>query len=224
MQETRTEPLGALVQRFTDYLPTLTAGLLVLALGLVLGWVAKRAVIRVLIWLRLDRLAGRVGWRSALGRGDARAAVYDLLGNLALTVVGLVFLDNALTIWGLAVLSRLLDSLVFSLPRIALAGLIVAAGITVSTAAAERARDALEDEGLAHAGLLGKALKAMLLAVVAALGLWELNFARQIVLSAFIIAFGAMGIAFALSVGLGSSRAIQRAWDELFQDRKDRSE
>ncbi len=224
MQETRTEPLGALIQRFTDYLPTLTAGLLVLALGLVLGWLAKRAVIRVMIWLRLDRLAGRVGWRSALGKGDARAAVYDLLGNLALTVVGLVFLDNALTIWGLAVLSRLLDSLVFSLPRIALAGLIVAVGITVSTAAAERARDALEDEGLAHAGLLAKALKAMLLAVVAALGLWELNFARQIVLSGFIIAFGAMGIAFALSVGLGSSRAIQRAWDELFQDRKDRSE
>jgi Mechanosensitive ion channel, conserved TM helix len=224
MQQTRTEPLGALVQRFTDYLPTLTAGLLVLALGLVLGWLAKRAMIRVLIWLRLDRLAGRVGWRSALGKGDARAAAYDLLGNLALTLVGLVFLDNALTIWGLAVLSRLLDSLVFSLPRIALAALIVVVGITVSSAAAERARDALEDEGLAHAGLLGKGLKAMLLAVVAALGLWELNFARQIVLSAFIIAFGAMGIAFALSVGLGSSRAIQRAWDELFQSRKDRSE
>jgi Mechanosensitive ion channel, conserved TM helix len=224
MQETRTEPLGALVQRFTDYLPTLAAGLLVLALGLVLGWLAKRAVIRVLIWLRLDRLAGRVGWRSALGKGDARAAVYDLMGNLALSLVALIFLDNALTIWGLAVLSRLLDSLVFSLPRIALAALIVAVGITVSTAAAERARDALEDEGLAHAGLLGKGLKAMLLAIVAALGLWELNFARQIVLSGFIIAFGAMGIAFALSVGLGSSRAIQRAWDELFQNRKDRSE
>ena len=224
MQQTRTEPLGALVQRFTDYLPTLAAGLLVLALGLVLGWLAKRAVIRVLIWLRLDRLAGRVGWRSALGKGDARAAVYDLFGNLALSLVGLVFLDNALTIWGLAVLSRLLDSVVFSLPRIALAALIVAVGITVSTAAAERARDALEDEGLAHAGLLAKALKGMLLAVVAALGLWELNFARQIVLSGFIIAFGAMGIAFALSVGLGSSRAIQRAWDELFQNRNDRGE
>jgi Mechanosensitive ion channel, conserved TM helix len=224
MQHTRTEPLGALVQRFTDYFPTLAAGLLVLALGLVLGWLAKRAVIRILIWLRLDRLAGRVGWRSAFGKGDARAALYDLLGNAALLLVVLVFLDNALTIWGLAVLSRLLDTIVFSLPRIALAGLIVTVGVAVSNVAAERAQDALEDEGLAHAGVLAKALKAMLLAVVAALGLWELNFARQIVLSGFIIAFGAMGIAFALSVGLGSSRAIQRAWDELFQNRKDHSD
>jgi hypothetical protein len=224
MQVTRTEPLGALVQRFTDYLPTLTAGLLVLLLGLVLAWLAKRAIVRVLIWLRLDRLAGRVGWRSAFGKGDARAALYDLLGNLVFVVVTLIFLDNALTIWGLQVLSRLLDSVVFSIPRIALAGLIVTVGITVSTAAAERAQDALEDEGLAHAGLMAKGLKAMLLAVVAALGLWELNFARQIVLSGFIIAFGAMGIAFALSVGIGSSRAIQRAWDELFQNRKDRAD
>jgi len=222
MQEKSAEPLGALVQRFTDYLPTLAAGALVLLAGVVLGWLAKRAVVRMLIWLRLDRLAGRVGWRSAFGKGDVRAALYDLLGTIALVLVVLVFLDNALTIWGLAVLSRLLDSLVFSVPRLTLAVLIVAVGVAIGNAVAERAERALEEEDIVHARLLAKALKAVLLAVVAALALWELDFARQIVLSGFVIAFGSMGVAFALCVGLGSARAIQRGWDEFFEKRKDK--
>lgn len=220
MQEKAAEPLGALLQRFTDYLPTLAAGALVLVVGALLGWLAKRAVVRILIWLRLDRLAGRVGWRSAFGKGDVRAALYDLLGTIAFVLVVLIFLDNALTIWGLAVLSRLLDSLVFSVPRLALAALIVAVGLAIGNAVAERAENALEEEDIAHARLLAKALKAGLLAVVAALALWELDFARQIVLSGFVIAFGSMGVAFALCVGLGSARAIQRGWDEFFEKRK----
>jgi hypothetical protein len=79
---------------------------------------------------------------------------------------------------------------------------------------------ALEEEEVGYARLLAKGLKAMLLAVVAALALWELDFARQIVLSGFVIAFGAMGVAFALAVGLGSARAIQRGWDELLEKRR----
>jgi Mechanosensitive ion channel, conserved TM helix len=224
MQQPMTEPLTGLIQRFTDYVPTLAAGALVLALGFVLGWVAKNAVVRILIWLRLDRLAGRVGWRSAFGKGDVRAALYDALGTVAFVLVVLVFLDNALIIWGLAVLSRLMDSVVFSLPRLGLAALIVAVGIAVANAAAERVEDALEEEELAQARLVAKGLKAVLLAVVAALALWELDFARQIVLSGFVIAFGAMGIAFALSVGLGSASAVKRGWEELLEKKKRKPE
>jgi hypothetical protein len=221
MKQPVTEPLASLIQRFTDYVPTLAAGALVLVLGVVLGWVAKRAVVRILIWLRLDRLAGRVGWRTAFGKGDVRAAIYELLGTVAFVLVVLVFLDNALIIWGLAVLSRLMDNVVFALPRLGLAALVIAIGIAVANAAAERTEEALEEEEVLHARLLARGLKAMLLAVAGALALWELDFARQIVLAGFVIGFGAMGIAFALSVGLGSARAIQKGWEALFEKRKE---
>jgi hypothetical protein len=220
MQQPMAEPLAGLLGRFTDYLPTLTAGTLVLLLGVALGWLAKRAVVRVLAWLRLDRLAGRVGWRSAFGKGDVRAALYDLLGTVVFAVVVLVFLDNALIIWGLDVLSRFIDRVVVALPRLALAAVIVIAGGAIAGAAAGRAEAALEEEEVGYARLLAKALKGVLLAVVAAIALWELDLARQIVLSGFVIAFGAMGVAFALSVGLGSTQAIRRGWEELFEKRK----
>lgn len=216
MQAQTSEPMRGMLQRFADYLPTLAAGLLVLALGIAAGWVAKRAIVRLFIWLRLDRLAGRAGWRAAFGKGDVRAALYDAIGTGGLVVVVLIFLDNALKIWGLAVLAELVDRLVFYIPNLALVLLIVIVGVVIANVLGARVEEGLVEEGVAQARLVAKALKGALLAVVAALGLWQLQFAREIILAGFLIAFGSIGVAFALAAGLGSTKAIQRAWDALF--------
>ncbi len=201
------------------YLPTLAAGLVVLALGIVVGWVAKRAVMRALLWLRLDRLGGGHSWRAAFAKGDVRSALYSLAGNVVMIMIVLVFLDNALQIWGLVVLSRLVDQVLFYLPTVGMVALIGGIGVLLANTLAERVEDTLEEEGIGRARLVSRIFKSALLAVVGALALWELNFGRQIVLAAFLIGFGAIGVSFALAVGLGSSRAIQRAWD-LMIDRK----
>jgi len=213
-------PVSDFLQGVSDYLPTLAAGLLVFALGLGVGWLVKRAVVRVLLWLRLDRLGAKLGWRAAFGKGDVRAALYDVVGNVAMVLIVLVFLDNALEIWGLTVLSRALAGLVFLLPNLAVVAIIVGVGVFLSSLLADRAERTLEDEEFAHARLVGKILKGLLLSIVAALALWQLGFARQIVLAGFLIAFGAIGVAFAVAVGLGSSKAIHQGWQELFEKRK----
>jgi hypothetical protein len=214
-------PLVGFAQRFSDYLPTLAAGLFVLALGIGVGWLVKRGIVWTLVWLRLDRLGGRAGWRAAFGKGDVRASLYNLGGAIGMVLVVLTFLDNALQIWGLTVLSQMIDWLVFYLPNLGLVGLIVGGGILLSSLAAARTEAALDEEGFEHARLVGKVLKAVLLSVVTALALWQLGFARQIVLSAFLIAFGSVGVSFALAVGLGSARAIQKAWEGLFERKEE---
>ena len=204
------------VQRLTDYAPTLTAGLLVLALGVVVGWLAKRATVRVLIWLRLDRLGGNASWRAAFGKGDVRAALYELAGNAVFLLLVLVFLDNSLQIWGLEVLSRMIEGLIVYLPNLALVALIFGGGVFLANTLAENVEGALEEEGAPRARLVAKVFKAAALGVTGALALWQLNFAREIVLATFLIGFGALGVAFAIAVGLGSARAIQKGWDALF--------
>ncbi|MGH7546884.1 MAG: mechanosensitive ion channel family protein [Gemmatimonadales bacterium] len=220
MQGQTTQPLRELIERFSAFLPTLTAGLLVLAVGVALGWVLKRAIVRLLIWLRLDRLAGRVGWRAAFGKGDVRGALYEMLGNAGMLVVVLLFLDDTLKRWGLTALARVIESIVFYLPNLGLVALIVAAGVFIANGLSARVAEGLEEEGFAHARLFAKSLKGALLALVAALGLWQLEFARQVVLAAFLIAFGSVGVAFALAVGIGSARAIERGWEIVFQKKE----
>ncbi len=222
MQDQQTGPLAEFGQRFFDYLPTLAAGLVIAALGVVVGWIAKRAVVRVLIWLRLDRIGGRYGWQAAFGKGDVRAALYNLVGSIVWVLIALVFLDNALQIWRLTVLSRLVDGLIFYVPNLLLVGLIVGVGVLLANAVANRIEDALEEEQAPRPQLLAKIFKGALLTLVGALALWQLNLAREMVLAAFLIGFGAAGVAFALAVGIGSARAIQRGWENRLEKKKDR--
>jgi Mechanosensitive ion channel, conserved TM helix len=220
MQQTPTGPLAEFASRFSTYLPTLFAGLVVLALGIGVAWVAKRVVVRVFTWLRLDRLGGRVGWRAAFGKGDVRAALYDLVGNLVMATLVLLFLDNALQIWGLLVLSKLIDQVVFYLPNVGLVALIGVLGFLVSNLVGERVRQALEEEGLKQARLVARLVKGVLQGVVGALALWQLGFAREIVLAGFLITFGAIGVAFAVAVGIGSAQAIRHGWQAMFEAKK----
>lgn len=219
--QANTGPLAHFSDQVFAYMPTLAAGLAVVAVGLVAGWLLKNVVVRAMVWLRLDRMGGRTGWRAAFGKGDVRAAMYDLVGNVAMIGLILVFLDNALQIWGLTVLSGLLDRSVLFLPNLALVALIVAVGLLVSNVVGGRVANALEDEGIARAGLLGKIVKGVLQAVVGALAVWQLGFAREIVLGAFYISFGAIGIAFALAVGIGAARAIQHGLERVVDRREE---
>jgi hypothetical protein len=214
-------PLAALWGQVQDFLPSLAAGLLVLAVGILIGWIAKRGAIRLLVWLRLDRLAGRAGWRAAFGKGDVRSTLYNIVGNLIFLVIVLVFLDDTLERWGLMALSRIVGSIVFYIPNLALAGLILAAGVASSHVLEGRVVEALEEEGVARARLIGLAARAAVIALVVALILWQLNLARPIVLAAFLIGFGSIGVAFALGVGLGSYRALERGLGNFFRKKDD---
>lgn len=220
MQSPDAPLIAGFEQRVLDYLPTLTAGLIVLALGVLVGWLAKRAIVRALVWLRLDRLGGQRAWRAAFNKGDVRSALYSVVGNVAMALIVLVFLDNALQIWGLTVLSRMIDSLLVYLPNVGLVILIVSVGVVLANTLAGRVEAALEEEEIGRAGLLAKLFKTALLAVVGALALWELDFAREIVLAAFLITFGALGVAFAVAAGLGGARAIQRALERYFDQKE----
>jgi len=208
--------------RLAGYLPTLAAGLVVLLIGIGVAWLAKRAVIRAMVWLRLDRMGGSHSWRAAFAKGDVRSALYNLVGSVVMVLVLLLFLDNPLQIWGLVVLSRLVDQVLVYLPNLVMVLLIAGIGLLLANTLADRVEETLEEEGVGRARLVAKIFKSALLAVVGALALWQLDFARQIVLSAFLIGFGAIGVAFALAVGVGSSRAVQRALDSMLDKTRDR--
>ncbi len=219
MSQSPSEPLGRFTQQVADYMPTLTAGAVLLVLGLIVGWLVKRAVVRILVWLRLDRLGLKLGFEAALKKGDVRAPLYDLIGTGAWVLVTLVFLENALLIWGLDVLSRMIDGVIVFVPNLIVAGVIFGVGFLLAGTVATRVESTLDEEEVPRARLIAKCLQAALLTVVGALGIWQLNFAREIVLAAFLIGFGAAGVAFALAVGIGSAKAIQHAWEGVFHKR-----
>jgi hypothetical protein len=79
----------------------------------------------------------------------------------------------------------------------------------------------LEEEGVMRPKLIAMVVKASMVGIVVAIILWQLRLAREMVLAAFLIGFGAVGVAFALGIGLGSYRAIERGLGSFFKKDQD---
>jgi hypothetical protein len=223
MAEQSLVTVQTVVSNVVAYLPSLLAGLVVVLLGGLAAWLTAKIVVRLLVWLRLDRVAQRLGWGGGMEKGDVRHALFDLVGTLAGGLVFLVFLDNALVIWRLTVLSRLLERIVLLVPSLLLATVIMTVGWITATAVANGARRALYEEGIERASLISRLVRSAVLVLAAAMALDQLGLAPKIIASAFLIAFGALALTFVLAVGLGSRHAVEQMWEELFARRRDRA-
>jgi len=209
------------MSRVAAFLPSLVAGIVVLAIGLLAWWLVAKFVARLLIVLRLDRVLSRIGWGKALAKGDVRHALFELLGTILGAIVFLIFLDNAFVIWNLTVLSRLLESLVLLIPDLVVAAVIVIVGWVAGALAARSASRGLSRAGIPRAALAAQVIRTAVFVLSVAIALIQLDVAATIVSSAFLITFGALGLSFVLAVGLGSRRAVELMWEEVLARRRE---
>ena len=214
MEDKPLESVREVISNLVAFLPNLLAGLAVLGLGLVLAWIVSKVIVRILILLRLDRVIGRLGWGRALAQGDVRHSLFGFVGLVFGVLVFLIFLENAVVIWKMAVLSQLLDKLVLLIPQLITATLILLIGWGVATGASRAVQRALNQEEFAQARLVAQIVHTAVLVVAVAIALVELKIAVVIVTGAFLLAFGALALSFVLAFGLGSRRIVERMWEE----------
>ncbi len=214
MDERPFESVHELFSSVTNYLPTLLAGIVVLLLGLVVAWIASRILIRLLVFMRLDRITARIGWTQALEKGDVRHSLFNFFGTLLGVLIFLIFLENALVIWRLTVLSQLLEKLVLLIPQLVTAALILLIGWGVAAGVTRAVQRALYQEEFERPRLAARVVRWAILVTTVTIALVELNIAVPIVTGAFLITIGALALGGVLAFGLGSRRAVELMWEE----------
>ncbi len=200
-----------------DYLPSLFAGLVLLAVGLVVGWVAKRVVTQVCILLRLDRLLPRFSWGADFAKADVRHTLYRTAGNLAFLSVLLFFLNAALNAMGLKLLSGLIERGALFLPRLLIATLVAIFGWVVSDWGSSALQRALAKEEVPRASLIARFAKAMMLLFFLAMAFVELDVAREVVVIGFtvvITTLGALAVVLVAVGGKGLARSLLKPPDD----------
>lgn len=196
-----------------EYLPSLAAGLLLVALGVIAAWFAKRLTIQICIMLRLHRLLAAFRWARGLTRTDVRLSLFSVLGSVTGFVVFLVFLNAAFAAMRLTVVSDLVQGLVLVFPRLVLAGVIFGFGWLISLGTSQAVRRALLREHVPRASLAAGYARLMLLLLFAAMALFELNVSRQIVLIGFAVVYITLG-ALTIIVTAFGGRSILRSIPE----------
>ena len=181
------ELLSDLGQKIIAYMPNLLGGLLLLFLGWVIAWIAKRIIIQLLVILRFDRLFIRFRWKSSLTKADIRYTLYNLIGNIVFIIVFLIFLNSALDALKLAMLSKLIERGVLYIPRLIIALTVFGIGWLIGSRTANAVSHSLKKEDLPGASLFAKFVKFVIVLFFVAMALVELGIAREIVLIGFAI-------------------------------------
>jgi hypothetical protein len=208
------QSLQDLGSRVTDFLPALVTGLIVLGIGLLVAWLTARLVVRILILLRLDRVVGRLGGAKTFAMGDVRHAFFNFVGGLVGALVFLIFLDKAILIWELPLLSQILENFLTAIPDLVVALIIVLAGWAAGSGVYAALRRTLYREQVPRADLIARLVRGSILLFAMAVAMIRLRLAVTLVTWSFLIVLAGLAGIVMLAVGLGSRRAVETMWEE----------
>jgi len=203
LQQAVIAPLRSLLTDIYEFADNLLAMLLIIALGVVLGWVVKRAVSFILRLVKFDRLSFRTGLSEGLSRAGLRRSPTAVMGAFVFWLVVFVFLMLGLGALHVAALDNLVSEFFLFLPKLVAALVIFFGGYLLSLFVGRAVLIAAVNSGIAFARLLSKGAQFLVLLFFMAMALAQVGIGEGIVVVTFAILFGGVVLALALAFGLG---------------------
>ena len=198
---------------FLAFLPNLLGALIILIVGLVIAAGLGKIVEKLFDALKVDRLLEQLGLDKILDRADIRLHSGHFLGALVQWFFAIVTLLAVSDVLGLAAFSDFLQQVLLYAPNIAIAVLIMLAGVVVAAFASRLVRASVLAARLHSARFLGALTKWAVLIFAFLATLSQLGIAGALV-NTLIMGFVAMlALAGGLAFGLGG-RDAAAAWLE----------
>lgn len=202
--ETLVTMMTTLWGKVAGFLPNLLAAVVLVVAGYYLARLLGFVVSRGLARIGLDSLSQHVGIAPTLERAGIKLQASEILGRIVFWIVALLFLITATETLGLPRVSETLDEFLLYLPRVLGAALIVIVGLYIAHFVRDLVRSGAEGLGVDYARPLGATAYGVLFIVVVSLAIGQLDVDTLLLDSIVAILIAAIGIAAALSLGLGT--------------------
>ena len=217
-------PWKAFVTKILAFLPNLFAAIVVALLGFVAARFIKSIILRLLEMINFENAAERAGIKRMLDKGGIIESPSTLLSLFVYWIVILIFLLASLNILGLSVVTQLLNKLLLYIPNLIAGILILIFGLFFANIISRVVKTTCLNAGVKGGDILGEISKYGVIIFFVAISLEEIGLASNILLAGFIIIFGAICLALALSFGLGGKEVAGeyiRRWVEERAKKKD---
>ncbi len=192
-------------------LPAIFAGTLVLVLPFIVGRVLAGLIANFLDSVGFNALL------AELGRGDASRATgrspSEIVGFLVLVAVILIAAVETATQLGFALLAVLIAGFITFASKVILGLIIFGIGLNL----ADLAPRTLRARSTPQAGLLATAANLAIMILSGAMALRQMGIGSEIVNIAFGLLFGAVVVALAIALGLGSQEITARQLNEWIE-------
>lgn len=208
-----------LVHMLAEFLPRLLVMLVVILAGLLVAYLLK-VLLRALLHLtRLDRLSEEAG-ASRFLRMAALPSMTELLSRSLFWVTWCGFILVGISVLGVAGLQEQISRLFLLLPAIFVAILILFVGLITANFLSRAALLAAVNAGYPSAKLLSWSIRLIIWILVVSMALEVVGVARETVIAAFSIVFGAIMLALAIAFGFGGQYLAKEFLDRNLKDKK----
>jgi hypothetical protein len=206
---------------FVLFVPRLVAATIIFAGGLLISLIVRRAVQRLLVSVRFDRLSLRTGASEMLRTSDMPSAEV-LIAEIVFWIVWIGFIVSAVDTLEFAPFQGLVHEFFRFVPRFLVALLVLTLGFLVGNFIWRATLLASVNAGLPGARLLSGGLRILVIAVAVVMALEQLGLATAVVLTAFAITFGAVMLGLAIAFGLGGRDAAKEVIERQARAKKER--
>jgi len=212
-----TEPLKDFLQKLAHFLPNFFAALIVFAIGLLLAWVVKIVIMKLLKLLKFDALSVRMGVSETLKKMAVRESPEKLMGRFFYWLTATIFFIVSLYLLELPAIEHLLEKLLLYLPNVLIAAVILLAGVILANFMGRATLIASVNAGIGFAGFLARAIKTIIVLLGFVMAMEQLGIARDTVIAAFMIVFGGLIFALSLAFGLGGQEIARKYLERRFK-------
>ncbi len=195
------QPLARMMALIVEFVPRLAAAAFIVIVGVIVGRLLRQFATGLLNRIGLDAALARLGVKPLGGVGGA-GTLTSIIGTVLMVVVVFLFAAEALDVMQLELLTNLASLLLQWVPQALIGALILGVGFAAANWAERRIRTGAGGE--VQRGVLALGAKYAILAFVLAGALQQMGIAREVVVLAFGLAFGAVCLGLALAFGLGS--------------------
>lgn len=188
---------------FINFLPALIGALVVLIIGWIVAIALGRLASQLLKAIKVDHISEKIGIQKGLEKTGCKADISHWFGELVKWFLIIVFIMASADILGLVQVSDFLTQVLFYLPNIIVAVIILLAAALISSFLSNIIRGSVKAIGFASADFLAAVTRwsIMIFAMLAALD--QLGVASAII-NTLVTGFVAMlAIAGGLAFGLG---------------------
>ena len=204
------EPFREMFAGFTRFAPNLLAMLTILIVGIVTARLMRAVLRKVLLAIKFDAWSDRLGFTVMMRKGDVWTKPTEAVVRVVFWFLVIFTLMIGLGALKVHAVDNLVAQFFLYLPRVFSSIIILVLGYLAAGFLSRTILIALVNSGYHFAKLLAEAVRLLLIVLILAMALEQLQVAPNIVVAAFSIIFGGIVIALAIAFGVGGIEAARR--------------
>lgn len=225
MQEVSNAVISAITDSLrvtAQFLPHLIAAIVIFIVGVIVAAILKNALLRILEVLNFERWLNNTGIPEALKKADSNLSVSKLLAELLRWFTVLIFLLPAVDQLGLGAVNDVLRQLLFYIPNVVVAVIIVAVGAVAAKLARDFVTATATGVGTQLSSAIGQVAQVSIMVFAVLAALTQLGVAPDLIKILFTGFVAMVAIAGGLAFGLGGKESAEGLLETIKKSLQDK--